>query len=116
MTPHINMLREKVRYAIEPNNPQLICLWLKIEAEKTKNLSVEKQRSVYLKETRLLLDTLSDDLIPAHWRECCLNHIYQPLAYLHRLARNSRDLHHLNQLMHEVRVTSHFFNPANAIR
>lgn len=116
MTPCIKTLRKKIRFAEEPNNPQLICMWLKIEQVKMKNISYEKQWAGYINEANFLLDTLSDELIPAHWRECCLNHIHIPLGCLHRLVSSKKDLLRLNQLMYEVRETSKFFNPARAIR
>lgn len=110
MNPSLQSLRHKIRYASEPDNPQLITLWLEME-NKPEAQPFKQRWQNYEASVRLLLDTLADELLPAHWRISCLDQIYRPLANLQRLVRTDDDLRHLRQLLYEVQVTSHFFNP-----
>jgi hypothetical protein len=79
----INHLRKTIRYAEDQNKPQLISFWLAEElilfsANNCKQ-DIEAQYRLYEGQFSLLLDTINDALIPGHWRELCLDHVYRPL-------------------------------------
>lgn len=107
-TPAINSLRSKLRYGEEPNNPQIITLWLMTE----QTLVVDDHTSrwhLYCAEFYLLLDTISDNLLPMHWRQSCLDNIYRPLTDLNRISFCESNKKQLKQLWHELNVISHYF-------
>jgi hypothetical protein len=106
--PAINNLRHKVRYALEENNPALISLWLSME-DIIKDGTTIGNWQFYCAQYKLLIDALSDDLLPKHWRVCCLDSIYRPLSSLHHLAIDTQKQRQLNRLYYELRVITHFF-------
>ncbi len=71
--------------------------------------SKEEAWLLYMAEYRLLLDTLSDDMLEGHWRIWCLDNIYKPLSALTRLVDTDVQQQQLNHLFYELRVTSQFF-------
>lgn len=109
--PAVALLREKVRYAHEPDNPQLLRRWFELE-DATFGTGVSDRWRLHVAQFRLLLDVFADDVLPAHWRTLCLDNIARPLAELSRLADDSERHRELQQLMRELRVVSHFFCPA----
>ena len=110
--PALDLLREKVRHAREPDNPQLLRLWFELEDAALENGSRDERWQVHVAEFRLLLETFADDLLPRHWRTLCLDNITRPLAELSRLAGQDDRQSELRQLMQELRVVSRFFCPA----
>jgi len=106
--PAINQLRHKIRYAIDENNPALVALWLSME-ESIKDSSVASHWQLYSAQYKLLIDVLSDDLLPKHWRMHCLDNIYIPLSSLRRIANNEMHRQQLSMFYHELRVISHYF-------
>ena len=106
--PAINQLRHKIRYALEEDNPALVTLWLSME-DSIKSAEASSCWQLYCAQYQLLIDTLSDDLLPTHWRVCALDNIYRPLCSLQRIATSQKQCQHLNKLYYELRVTSNFF-------
>ncbi|NQZ31124.1 MAG: hypothetical protein HRU06_07595 [Oceanospirillaceae bacterium] len=106
--PAINQLRHKIRYALEEDNPGLVTLWLSME-DSVKSAEISSCWHLYCAQYKLLIDTLSDDLLPKHWRVCCLDNIYRPLSSLQRIAITHDQRQHLNKLYYELRVISLFF-------
>ncbi len=106
--PAINQLRHKIRYALEEDNPSLVMLWLSME-ESVRHMDPNANWQLYCAQFKLLIDTLSDDLLPKHWRICALDNIYKPLSSLQRIAKNPDQQKHLNKLYYELRVISNFF-------
>lgn len=41
---------------------------------------------VHERHMELLINTISDARLPAHWRQCCLDHCHQPLNMLRQLS------------------------------
>jgi len=107
--PAINQLRKKIRYGLEEDNPGLLSLWLSMEDSALSNNNPHDNWQSYCAQFNLLIDVLSDDLIPKHWRANCLNTIYNPLCSLQRNAINPQRLQQLNKLYVELRVVSNFF-------
>ena len=103
----LDALRMKIRNAEEPNNPTLISQWMNIELPPfiTPSLSCWK---VYVDQFNLLLDTFADELIPAHWRQICLDSIYRPLFILKKLEHNTQSKVQVRQLFHELSITSQY--------
>lgn len=103
---YIRALELKVRYAKEPNNPGLITHWLTLaRCADTTYLSL---REHYEHQFRLLLDTLADELLPAHWRRCCLDNINRPLLAMQRLSASSEHRMYMHRLNYELNVTCHY--------
>jgi hypothetical protein len=101
-------LSQKIRFAMEPNNPLLINQFLNFK------LNVSTPNKVFYREQllaqfQLLIDTIADELLPAHWRRQCLDNIYRPLHALHRIADGTQSKQQVLALTHELRVISHYF-------
>ena len=106
----LKIIRDKIRFGHEPDNPTLIPLWLNQESVLCPNIHepIELHRDHYEKQFRLLLETIVDELVPSHWRQLCLNHIYQPLGALKRIADDKQSEQDLQRLVHELSITSHY--------
>lgn len=111
--PAINVLRHKIRHGEEVDNPSLVLIWFSME-EATTSTCKQAAWSLYVAEYRLLLDTLSDDMLAGHWRLWCLDNIYKPLSALSRLVGSDEQKQELEKLFYELRVTSQFFKPGLA--
>ena len=98
--PH--SLSYKIRYAIEPNNHQLLTIWL--DAARLHDNCWSSHQFQF----QTLLDVVADELLPSHWREACLNLLYKPLHQLSRLVKNNKDQHHLDRLYEEMLSTTHY--------
>ncbi len=107
-TPAINNLRSKLRYAEDANNPQLMPLWLM--SEETLIADDHSARwHLYCAEFYLLLDTITDNLLPMHWRQLCSDNIYRPLTDLSRISFCEDNKKQLRQFWLELNITSHYF-------
>jgi hypothetical protein len=107
--PSVRLIRDKIRFGHEPDNPLLISIWLDQEKLFLQELEDIGHRRQYLEQQfRLLLDTIMDELIPSHWRCICLNNIYYPLSSLKKLASDKQSERHIQQLINELSVTSNY--------
>ena len=107
--PAINVLRHKIRYGEELDNPSLVLIWFSME-EALMGACKHAAWSLHVAEYRLLLDTLADDMLEGHWPVYgCLDKIYKPLSALSRLVDSDAKKQELEQLFYELRVTSQFF-------
>ena len=113
-TTAINSIRQKVRYAEDEDNPQLLSFWLM--AEQTlftgSDLHVDDAARwhMYQGQFRLLLDAICDNLLPEHWRQLCLDNIYRPLTDLSRISECEASKGRLRRLWLELNVTSQYFH------
>lgn len=104
-----NNLGNKIRWGEEPDNPLLISNWLKEKArDQVQPVSVEALRTHYESQFKLLLETVMDELIPAHWRCICLDHIHKPLQSLWQISDSSQSEDQLHRLRHELAMQSHY--------
>ncbi len=71
MNPSISQLRDKVRYATEPDNPQLIREWLDLEVRACGQVRRHQWQNRMV-AIRLLLDAFADEVLPPHWRDISL--------------------------------------------
>lgn len=109
----IRTLRDIIRYGYDPDNPALIPLWLsREEAILPAEVTLAMRRKCYMDQFNLLLNVISDELVPAHWRCLCLDYIYKPLSGLYRLATGEQDKQHHRQLLYELSVTSRYMAPS----
>lgn len=107
--PALRLLRRKIRFGTEPDNPTLFPLWrMQEEAVLIGTADTEARRGVFEGQFRLLLDTVMDELVPRHWRCQCLDHIHTPLGSLHRLADDDASRRHVRQLLWELSVSSRY--------
>jgi hypothetical protein len=107
--PSLSLIRNKIRFGQEPDNPLLISLWLNQEnlfQQKFENINEHRQHIE--RQFRLLLDTVVDELVPSHWRCTCLDNIYYPLSSLKKLASDKASEQHIQQLINELSVTSNY--------
>jgi hypothetical protein len=107
-TPAINLLREKVRYASEENNPQILTLWFMAE-QALMSEEPNQYRHLYHAQFYFLLEVISDTLLPKHWRELCLDNIYRPLVELNRLSNCPSSKKQLRHLWLELNITTSYF-------
>lgn len=104
----VENLYQKIRYAEEPDDPQIITRFLTLSANQF-NKSKRLRRQCLLIQFQLLLDTAVDEYLPAHWRNLCLNHIYNPLFTLQRLADCKQSQRQVNELFYELRIIGGYF-------
>ncbi len=113
-TAAINSIRQKVRYAQDDNNPQLLTFWLMAEQSlfTSSNINTDDDARwlMYQGQFRLLLDVICDNLIPEHWRQLCLDNIYRPLTELNRLSQCEDKKKRLRHLWLELNITSQYFH------
>lgn len=98
------LLVDKIRRAMEPDNPLLLKEYLRIQGD----ISIEEKRSLLLSHFNLLLDTAADECLPVHWRTLCFDHIHQPLFALQRIAHSIQNKSELALLFKELRVMGHY--------
>jgi len=110
MSIMLSILKDKIRYAKEPDNPMLISLWLSAEDSK-QDIGYEELnlQSHYQEQFYLLLETIADELIPVHWRRTCLDNIYKPICSLQRIAKNEKQQTQVQTLLHELSLTAQYF-------
>ena len=104
-------LERKIRLGVEPDNPELLGLWLQEQERKIQQecYTIEMKRECYLAQFHLLLDVIADDLVLKHWRCLCLDNIFKPIASLKRLADDELSHRKIHQLVYELSVTSRYF-------
>lgn len=103
---YVQVLRKKVRSAAEADNPGLITHWLELDLCRHQGFKSRKEH--YERQFRLLLDTIADELLPGHWRCCCLDNINRPLAELSRLSSRSEHQSYINRLQYELNMICHY--------
>ncbi len=101
-------LRRKIRHAVEPDNPLLIDQLLKLKPDSWRD-TLKENRAHQLTQFRLLMDTITDDYLPPHWRCQCLDYIYRPLHELQKLADCKASKDQILILKNELRIMSHYF-------
>lgn len=72
------VLHQKIRRAAEPDNPKLIHQFLNYRLVATM-MDREAYREQLVSQFQLLLETIADECLPAHWRCQCLDNIYRPI-------------------------------------
>ena len=108
----IKQLKNKIRHAVEPNNPALLSMWLNFEEGLCQVYSQKKQWQAYTATVRFLLECYIDNLNPAHWRVTCLDHLARPLSCLQRISKGPQQQAELQALHIEINVLSHYFSPS----
>lgn len=109
LDPGVVLIRDKIRFGKNPNNPELISLWLIQEnfiQEGVGCLSLRRQHCE--DQFRLLLEAVVDEMLPKHWRHHCLNHIYQPLASLKKISNSEKSEERLRQLLSELSTSCRY--------
>ncbi|ALO35096.1 hypothetical protein CMT41_10480 [Colwellia sp. MT41] len=113
-TTAINSVRQKVRYAEDEDNPQLLSFWLMAEqtlfTASDINVSEDARWQLYQGQFRLLLDAICDNLLSEHWRQLCLDNIYRPLTDLNRISQCEASKKRLRHLWLELNITSQYFH------
>lgn len=105
-------LKNKIRYALEPDNPNILYQYLSalpVDFYRYNDKSLAHERNHYIEQFHLLLETFSDDCLPSHWRCLCLDCINKPLFSLANLASCEQSLQQVKALHYELRVISHYF-------
>lgn len=96
-----------IRTAAEPDSPSLLTDWFELD-QCDEQQSIQTQREHFESQFRLLLDTVSDELLPSQWRCTCLNNIYRPLKALNKLANSEQSTAELNKLFYELNVICNY--------
>lgn len=101
------LIKRKIRWGHQPENPSLIKTWLKLEEQHIVDLpTTELKRHQYEAQFHLLVNTIEDALISNIWRQICLDNIYQPLHSLHKLTDCNESVHRLKTLSNKVAFIS----------
>lgn len=102
-------IRHKIRWGEEPDNPLLISHWLTRENHaQGQEQEREALRQRYESQFSLLMETVVDELVPAHWRCLCLDHIHRPLQSLKRISDSPQSDNHIRRLARELALQSHY--------
>jgi hypothetical protein len=105
---NLTLIKRKIRWGHEPDNPMLIKLWLSLEEQVIVNqVEIKLKRSLYEAQFHLLLKTIEDELISKVWRHVCLDNIYQPLRSLHKLTDNAASISRLRTLSSSLAFIGH---------
>ncbi|MCL9780214.1 hypothetical protein M9194_02060 [Vibrio sp. S4M6] len=108
-TPCLKLIRDKIRFGQEPDNPTLVSLWLHAEQnELDHHLSTHILRQSYEAQFYLLLEAIVDELVSRQWRCTCLDNIYRPLSCLQKLSNSKASCERIRDLMKELAVTSRY--------
>ena len=92
---NIILLEEKVRPGSEPDNPKLLQSLLTLLEEADANYSKLYLKSLNKKILDMFLEATLDKSVPENWRNLCMNHVFQPLRNLYRLAKHDGDFQEL---------------------
>ena len=95
---NIILLEEKVRLGSEPDNPKLLQSLLTLFEDADANYSKHYLKSLNKKILDLLLEAALDKSVPENWRKLCMDHVFQPLRNLYRLAKDDRDVSKINKI------------------
>ncbi|MFV0276929.1 MAG: hypothetical protein ACK5HY_07065 [Parahaliea sp.] len=85
----LEVLKRKIRYAEEPDNPSLIKRFFQLDTPTTADETLLQRRLRLRGQYVLLFETIEDGNNPRHWRQTCLNVIYRPLYELQILANSN---------------------------
>ncbi|MEM9530589.1 MAG: hypothetical protein AAGA23_06700 [Pseudomonadota bacterium] len=100
-----------VRYASQPENPRVLGRYLDACDAQARQAPPRAARAIYDEAFDLLLDAVSDDCNPRHWRALCLDHLYRPLKALAALADSDTQRQQLREREARMRVLTHYFLP-----
>lgn len=104
----VHQLRQKIRNAQEPDNPGLIRQWIQADSDLADSTKKQRrQRCIH--QFQLLMEVVTDDCLPVHWRNICLDSISIPLYTLQYLADDTQSEARVRQLFSELRTLSHYF-------
>lgn len=90
-----------IRCALRPNEPRLIDCFMSLGISLVERGQVSPWHMSY-KSLNLFFDTACDRALPWHWRSLCLDHAWQPLYSLQRLANNLERQNRLNQMRYRL--------------
>lgn len=113
MSIYIQLLRKKIRHGTEPDNPELVNLWLLMEEEAVRDCH-KVRWAMYQRQFDLLLESISDELNSLSWRHWCLDNINRPLINLKRLVSTHKEQQEFRRLCEVLRVTSEYAFPNQA--
>ena len=102
---NIILLEEKVRPGSEPDNPKLLQSLLTLLEEADANYSKHYLKSLNKKILDMLLEATLNKSVPENWRNLCMNHVFQPLRNLYRLAKHDGDFSGINKIYFVVSKT-----------
>lgn len=98
-----------VRYGSQPENPRVLGRYLDACDARARRAPLRTARAIYDEAFDLLLDAVSDDCNPRHWRALCLDHLYRPLKGLAALANSESQRQMLRERETSMRLLSHYF-------
>ncbi len=93
----------------QSNSPPPIKRYFQLAKAYANGQSEADKKIIYLRTFTTLLDTICDTYIDYHWRCICLDHIYEPLFWIQRLAKTAADKRQVRQLYYELATFSQFF-------
>lgn len=102
-------LSQLTRSGEQPDACHLLTEYLDL----TQALSIGQNRTCQLQLYYIvytdLLEAICDPLVSRHWRENCLNHLFQPILVLNRLACTEPLKQRVQQLDRQATQLSHYF-------
>lgn len=105
----LNKLELDIRYACTPDEPRVLHGYLNRLETEAASSSPSKKRAIYQRAYELLIETISDSLLPWHWRVLCLDQMYRPLCALEKLANSPQRRREQAKRQASFTAISHFF-------
>lgn len=102
-------MRHAVRFGEQPDSPGFLTRWLELEEITFPRVCNCIKRRVYRREYDLLMDAITDELVPETWRQLCLDHIHHPLNGLSAVASKPHHRKAVNRLRWEMNTLAGYF-------
>ncbi|NRA54071.1 MAG: hypothetical protein HRU23_08000 [Gammaproteobacteria bacterium] len=75
-----------IRKALHPERSDAFVAYFTLGEQISTTLPIDKQWQLYLSQLHLLLTTIEDPKVPAHWRRMCFECVHRPLLSLKKIS------------------------------
>jgi|GEM_PF-2641382 len=76
-----------IRKALHPERSDAFVVYFTLGEQISSTLPIDKQWQLYLSQLHLLLSTIEDQNVPAHWRRMCFECVHRPLLSLKQISK-----------------------------
>ena len=99
-----SVLEQTIQAGQCADSPEVLYHYLKLTEEYGERLSITDATLLHQRVFNVLLKTVSDTRVPAHWRQTCLDKVYLPLSKLKRLIVTYQDARDYFKMEHSLRT------------
>jgi len=87
-----------IRQAPQPQRNDVFFAYFELADQISLSLPIVQQWQLYKSQLHLLLSTIEDPRVPAHWRRMCFESVHRPLLSLRRLNKHHSEQSELRDL------------------